>query len=898
MSRLRTAVSISLVMTVILVIPVVVLFTAPMTYSGLIERIVRSATGLQARFADLEVDAFPPRIVTRHLEIRNPGEESGQPLLSVDHFSAVADAGRFLDQSTDWWRAEASGAVFRLALHDNGCSNRDRPVDGNRTSKPQQKHVYTKPLLSFESIEITDFDLLRISESQTHRFHVSSLSLEKDADERLHVSLDAGYQDQPLTASGTLALPDSEHARKVEFQASVFGSELHIKGTVGHDGITPGKVHITANARDLSTLGLLLGQDLSAYAPLTLSGTLRAPEPGRWMMTARGESGGHAFDFSADTKIADQRYELDKLAVDAGNIRLTANGAADIAGRSIKADISASHLDIGQWPFTGFDPGGRRATAGLSRSTSGGPVNLDFLKQWTIDTELRAAEVRYQKYQLKGLRLDARTDADALKLDARIEALAAAADSTPPWQLDKPLRIEVTLNPAPAGNADAGTLIGQIGSGGLDAEFQVTLPAGAGQPISASLQASLENFSALYGVDTKRWDTLLPLALTLQARVTPSRWQLDQVIISVSGNTMEGNLDIDRSTRPLRLSGELHGTALDLNQIPITSAKTIEDTGKHTEEDSGELIGNQPIDWSWLEAVDMDTRMRLERLTVNQTIFNHVRTRMVLHNGQLAIDPIDADLEKGGVRGHVSVRKSGAGAGIDTRLIVTELVPADLGQPDKGLIDGGETDLYLDLRTHGATPHELARALNGEIALEVQHAMIRNDLIEHIGSDILMQTINLINPFAQQDDHTELECAAAHFDAVDGVLTSPDQIVIETSKIKIRGGGVIDLGKETLQIDLVPSARQGVGIGAGDLASVVRLGGTLGNPQPVADPEGILKTGATIGAAIATSGVSLLAQGLFNRLRNTGTACGRIFENTTNVPEKIQKSGPVNDTRK
>lgn len=231
-------------------------------------------------------------------------------------------------------------------------------------------------------------------------------------------------------------------------------------------------------------------------------------------------------------------------------------------------------------------------------------------------------------------------------------------------------------------------------------------------------------------------------------------------------------------------------------------------------------------------------------------------------------------------------------------MVVTELVPADLGQPDKGLIDGGESDLFLDLRTHGASPQELARALNGEIALEVQHATIRNDLFERIGSDILMQTVNLINPLVQQDEYTELECAALHFNAVDGVLTSADQIVVETTNMKIRGGGEIDLGKETLQIDLVPSARQGVGIGAGNLASVLRLGGTLGNPHPVADTKGILKTSATIGAAIATSGVSLLAQGLFNRLSNSGTACGRIFESTTDVQEKTQEHGSAKDARK
>jgi hypothetical protein len=56
----------------------------------------------------------------------------------------------------------------------------------------------------------------------------------------------------------------------------------------------------------------------------------------------------------------------------------------------------------------------------------------------------------------------------------------------------------------------------------------------------------------------------------------------------------------------------------------------------------------------------------------------------------------------------------------------------------------------------------------------------------------------------------------------------------------------------------------------------------------VADPAGILKSGASVGAAIATSGVSLLVQGLFNRLRSAHTECGKIFERTVNIPAPLK----------
>ena len=163
--------------------------------------------------------------------------------------------------------------------------------------------------------------------------------------------------------------------------------------------------------------------------------------------------------------------------------------------------------------------------------------------------------------------------------------------------------------------------------------------------------------------------------------------------------------------------------------------------------------------------------------------------------------------------------------------------------------------------------------------MEVRSATLRNDVFELIGSDLLLQTVTLINPFTQRYERTELECAAAYFEAQDGVLRSVDQLVIETSKMKVRGSGRLNLDDETLTIDFSPSARSGVGLSLGDLSSVVRIGGTLAEPSVESNPAGLIKAGATVGAAFATGGLSVLAQSLVDRARNLGgTACGRIFE--------------------
>ncbi len=83
--------------------------------------------------------------------------------------------------------------------------------------------------------------------------------------------------------------------------------------------------------------------------------------------------------------------------------------------------------------------------------------------------------------------------------------------------------------------------------------------------------------------------------------------------------------------------------------------------------------------------------------------------------------------------------------------------------------------------------------------------------------------------------------------------------------MNVIGSGTIDLKTEKLDIGITPQAREGAGISVGQLAELVRVQGTLANPKPGVDTMAALKAGAGVAAAIATGGLSILAQGLLDR---------------------------------
>jgi len=83
-------------------------------------------------------------------------------------------------------------------------------------------------------------------------------------------------------------------------------------------------------------------------------------------------------------------------------------------------------------------------------------------------------------------------------------------------------------------------------------------------------------------------------------------------------------------------------------------------------------------------------------------------------------------------------------------------------------------------------------------------------------------------------------------------------------------GGELDLHTEALQVDFNTRPRTGIGISAGMFATpFIQIAGTLASPR-----LGVGAKGAAAGAAAAmTGGMTVIAQGLFDRARGEQDLC-------------------------
>ena len=96
-----------------------------------------------------------------------------------------------------------------------------------------------------------------------------------------------------------------------------------------------------------------------------------------------------------------------------------------------------------------------------------------------------------------------------------------------------------------------------------------------------------------------------------------------------------------------------------------------------------------------------------------------------------------------------------------------------------------------------------------------------------------------------------------------GVAKVDRTIAMETAKVGVGASGTLDFRNETLDFAFQPKVRKDIPIDIASLADFVRVSGPFASPQVRIDPVGSAKALATIGAAVGTSGVSLLGQALF-----------------------------------
>ena len=549
---------------------------------------------------------------------------------------------------------------------------------------------------------------------------------------------------------------------------------------------------------------------------------------------------------------------------------LEINGARILLERDAKG--------IGNWVFTG----GTTGRAGKAAVGSNSALPVPDLQQISIDD----AVIRYlpgksgkgQAFAVKHLKIAAQGASSPVSVD-----LSAVYNKLP-------IDMKGTLAPLSTFRANrpyAIKLDGRLGKATLALEGSVGKPASF-EDIKAKVSISADSLASLGGIAGQALPALRPVSLAATIAPVKGGYKLQEVKATLGHSELAGDAELHLGGARPRIIARIQSPMLDL-------AEMLPASDGHK---SKRVFSTDPLNLEALSLIDGQMDFDICRLRTASIELVDVKGKGVLKNGALVLDPLHAGIAGGKLDGRIALspaaRKNGKVILLDTRVRIKGLLPGKLPKfADKHLVDGAPTDIDATIKGSGTSLAGIMGTANGKFVAKIGAGKLNSKAANIAGTDIL-NMLQMLNPLASHQSETHLRCAVTNFDIRNGTAATHTGIAMQTDQLNVVGGGTIDLKTEAIDIAAKPQPRQGVGVNLAGLSDFVHLGGTLSDPKPVADAAGIAKTGAKVGLAFATGGLSLLAQGLFDRATADDDVCA-IALGTKPLPKSTQNSAANKD---
>lgn len=391
------------------------------------------------------------------------------------------------------------------------------------------------------------------------------------------------------------------------------------------------------------------------------------------------------------------------------------------------------------------------------------------------------------------------------------------------------------------------------------------------------------NFGPLESLTQRRWPYPISMhgeingqkaSIDTKARVVDGTVGLEDLNVAVGATQATGQVTMAPGpTRP-KLSIQVKSKSMSTADLPalgagLTAANAV---AAQPSRKSKSIVSNAPVSMASLQAYDTDADVTIDQLTLAEgRHLNAVRARFTVRDGKLDAPELKANAYGGTIVSQLKVDATNAAAPIialrvDGKGFDLAALLAAFGI--QSTVTGGKTDVTVDVTTAGASAKDWTARLNGNVLATVGPAQVPAATLNLDASYVRL--LDAINPFRRSDPVTQLQCAVVRLPLRNGVASIDRSIALETSKISGNASGTIDFRDETLDLGFKPQVKPGMPSGVIDIASMVRLKGTFASPAVTIDSVGSAATVARIGAAVGTSGMSVIGESLLKGATSNG----------------------------
>jgi len=368
--------------------------------------------------------------------------------------------------------------------------------------------------------------------------------------------------------------------------------------------------------------------------------------------------------------------------------------------------------------------------------------------------------------------------------------------------------------------------------------------------------------------------------LNIHARLVTDEHGLvvEHIKVAVAGIDISGNarflLDRDKPYIEAALTSKQVDVGKWLPEETTKSAKT--------DEQARRLFPTRRLDLSALRTVNARVTWKVGKLSavdVGVPKLSQVNMMLALDQGVLVIKVLRARLAGGDLLGKLGLDAAAPSVKFDASVRAKDILVGRLLNNDgESMLEKGPLKMRIALDGEGASVAEIMAHLNGRIRLSMGEARVKTSALNLIGGDLLVSLFNKLNPFSDSPPYTKVKCGVVHFRVENGLMLSENGIAFETARMNLLSHGQINLHDESIDLSIGTEPREGLGLNISNMVNVVKLGGTLAEPSLAVDAGKTDKAAARVAGAVVTGGLSLLGEGLFNRLTADSSPCQTALE--------------------
>lgn len=381
----------------------------------------------------------------------------------------------------------------------------------------------------------------------------------------------------------------------------------------------------------------------------------------------------------------------------------------------------------------------------------------------------------------------------------------------------------------------------------------------------ATVDFSGKSLSELYDLTGLALPRTPPYHIKTRLTRSGDVYLLNTLTGTLGGSDLEGDLAVDVTGQKPDLTGILKSRVMDFSDLG-----ELIGGGKSNPAQAVYLLPDTPLHIERLNQMDADIYYSVDDIRSEDFPLRGLTTHILLKGGVLNLKPLSFDFPQGKLTGSLKLDAHDPElpvTSVDARLTGIEIANF-IKSAEKPV--AGRLEARAVLTGKGNSVHKVGATANGTFTTVIPSGQIRESLANWMG-------INVLNALLLSGDNanTNVRCAVAHFGAKDGVLTS-QQFVFDTEPVLVQGAGVINLGRELIDMRIqgkpkdfqlfrlrapitvtgkLASPDLGVGVGAVVTQGAIGLG--LGAINPLAAILAFIDPGladdANCGALIATA---------------------------------------------